>query len=53
MSPPPPPPQQLCTCVTLVLYISLPFLGDYDVKITNFVFYGERKQPMTKLYFAF
>ena len=35
------------------LYISLPFLRDYDVKIPNFVFYGERKQAMTKLYFAF
>ena len=35
------------------LYISLPFLRDYDVKIPNFVFYGERKQAMTKLYFSF
>ena len=35
------------------LYIFLPFLRDYDVKIPNFVFYGERKQAMTKWYFAF
>ena len=25
-------------------YISLPFLHDYDVKMPNFSFYGERKQ---------
>ena len=34
------------------LSISLPCLRDYDVKIANFVFYGERKQAMTKFYFA-
>ena len=26
------------------LYISLPFLHNYDVKMLNFSFYGERKQ---------
>ena len=35
------------------LYIFLPFLRDYDVKIPNFVFYGERKQVMTKFLFRF
>ena len=34
------------------LYISLPFLRDYDMKVPNFVFYGERKQATTKFYFA-
>ena len=32
------------------LYIYLPFLHDYDVKMPNF---GERKQATTKFYFAF
>ena len=31
------------------LYISFPFLHDYDVKMPNFAFYGGRKQPTTKL----
>ena len=35
------------------LYISLPFLHDYDVKMPNFTFYGERKQATTKFYFSF
>ena len=30
------------------LYISFPFLHDYDVKMPNFAFYGGRKQPTTK-----
>ena len=30
------------------LYISLPFLHDYDVRRPNFVFHGERKQATTK-----
>ena len=30
--------QQLCTCVTLFLYISLPSLHDYNVKLPNFTF---------------
>ena len=45
--------KQLCTCITLFLYISLPFLRDYDVKIPNFVFYGERKQTVLKILFRF
>ena len=35
------------------LYISFPFLHDYDVKMPNFAFYGGRKQPTTKFYFSF
>ena len=35
------------------LYISFPFLHDYDVKMPNFVFYGGRKQATTKFYFSF
>ena len=34
-------------------YISLPFLHDYDVKMPNFAFYGERKQETKKFYFSF
>ena len=30
------------------LYISFPFLHDYDVKMPNFVFYGERTQATAK-----
>ena len=35
------------------LYISLPSLHHYDVKITNFTFYGGRKQPTHKFSFSF
>ena len=35
------------------LYISFPSLHDYDVKMLNFVFYGERKQATTKIYLSF
>ena len=35
------------------LYISLPFLHDYNVKMPNFTLYGERKQATTKFYFSF
>ena len=35
------------------LYISFPFLHDYDVKMPNFAFYGGRKQPTTEFYFSF
>ena len=31
------------------LYISFPFLHDYDMKMPNFAFYGGRKQPTTSL----
>ena len=35
------------------LYISLPLLHDYDVKMPNFTFYGGRKQATTKFSFSF
>ena len=34
------------------LYISFPFLHDYDVKMPNFAFYGGRRQATT-IYFSF
>ena len=34
------------------LYISLPFMNNYDVKMPNFTFYGVRKQATTKFYFS-
>ena len=33
------------------LYISLPSLHDYDVKMSNCKFYGGRKQATTNLFF--
>ena len=35
------------------LYISFPLLHDYDVKMPNFVFYGERNQATAKFYFGY
>ena len=35
------------------LYISLPPLQDYNVKMPNFTFYGERKQATTNFSFSF
>ena len=35
------------------LYISFPFLHDYDVKMPNFALYGGRKQATAKFYFSF
>ena len=35
------------------LYISFPFLHDYDVKMPNFALYGESKQATAKFYFSF
>ena len=35
------------------LYISLPSLHDYDVKMPYFTFYGGRKQATTKFSFSF
>ena len=32
------------------LYISFPFLHDFNVKMPNFAFNGERKQATTKFY---
>ena len=34
-------------------YISLSFLHDYDMKMSNFAFYGGRKQATTKVFFSF
>ena len=34
------------------LYISLPSLHDYDVKMLNCKFYGGRKQATTHLFFS-
>ena len=34
------------------LYISLPSLHDYDVKMPNFTFYGGRKQALTIFSFS-
>ena len=46
----------ICTTTTLhvhhpFFYISLPSLHDYDVQMPNFMFYGGRKQAMTKFSF--
>ena len=35
------------------LYISLPLLRDYGVKMPDFTFYGGRKQATTKFSFSF
>ena len=35
------------------LYISLPLLHDYDVKMPNFALYGGGKQATTKFSFSF
>ena len=35
------------------LYISLPLLRDYDVKMPSFTFYGGRKQATTNFSFSF
>ena len=35
------------------LYVSLRFLHDYDVTMSNLAFYGGRKQATTKFYFSF
>ena len=35
------------------LYISFPFLHDYEVKMPNFALYGGRKQATAKFYFSF
>ena len=43
--------QQLCTSNTLFLYIPLPSLHDYDVKMHNFTFYGGREQKTTIFFF--
>ena len=35
------------------LYISFPFLHNYDVKMPNFAFHRGREQATTKFYFSF
>ena len=35
------------------LYISFPFLHDYDLKMPHFAFYGGRKQATTNFFFLF
>ena len=40
--------QQLCTCITLFLYISLQSLHNYDVKWRNFKFTWERERRSDK-----
>ena len=35
------------------LYISLPLLHDYDMKMPSFTFYGGRKQATTNFSFSF
>ena len=37
----------------IFLYISLPFLQDYDVKLPNSMSYGERREATTKFSFSF
>ena len=34
------------------LYISFPFMNNYEVKMPKFTFYGVRKQATTKFYFS-
>ena len=36
--------QQLCTCISPFLYISLPFLYDHDGKMPNLMVYGARQR---------
>jgi len=36
-----------------ILYISLPSLHDYDVKMPDFTLYGGRKQATTSFSFSF
>ena len=44
--------QQVCRCITLFFYISLPLLQEYDGKLPNFTCYGGRKQVTTKFSFS-
>ena len=43
--------QQLCTCITLFFYISLPSLHNYDVKMPNVTFCGGREHKKTISFF--
>ena len=40
--------QELCTCITLFLFISLPSTARLPVKMPNFTFFEGRKQAVTK-----
>ena len=40
------------TTLHAFLYISLPSLHDYDVKMSNYKFYGGRKQATTNLFLS-
>ena len=44
--------QELCTCITLFWYISLPSLHDYDVKVPNFTFCWGREHRPTIFFFV-
>ena len=43
--------QQLCTCITLFLYISLPSLPYYNVKVPKFTFCRGREHKTTTFFF--
>ena len=43
--------QQLCTCITLFLYISLSSLHDYNVEVPKFTFYRGGKHTTTTFFF--
>ena len=45
--------QQVCTCITLFLYISQPSLHDYNMKVPNFTFCRGRKHKRQQLSFSF
>ena len=43
--------QQLCTCITLFLHISLPSLHDHNVEVPNFTFWRGRENKTTTFSF--
>ena len=45
--------QQLCTCITLFMYISLPSLHDYNVKLPNLTFCRGRGTEDNDFFFFF
>ena len=38
---------------TTTFHVEHSFLHNYGVKLPNFMFYGERKQAMTKFFYSF
>ena len=44
--------QRLCTCITTLLYISLPSWYDCEVKPPYFTFYGGHENEIT-IFFSF